>query len=128
MSSLINGGLTVVFSPLISLIQDQVDTLSQQGVPAEALTSATEMDEVRRIWDDVFANQTRLLYITPERFKASPALTSKLKSLLDRGQLKTFVIDEGTPHAHIRALGHDTPFSYARFSPFFLSCLLRVRP
>ena len=95
LSSLVAGGLTVVFSPLLSLIQDQVATLSQQGVHAEALTSATEPDEARRIWDDVFNDKTRLLYITPERFKASTALNNKLRSLYERGKLSTFVIDEG---------------------------------
>lgn len=93
--SLVAGGLTVVFSPLISLIQDQVDTLTQQGLPARALTSATEMEDVRRVWDEVFAGQTRLLYITPERFKASAALGNKLQSLHNRGALSAFVIDEG---------------------------------
>lgn len=102
LAALAAGQLTVVFSPLVSLIQDQVNTLTLQSIPAVALTSATDAEEVPRIWAKVFSGETRMLYITPERFAASTTLTAKLTSLYNQGRLTAFVIDEGQPSRRMR--------------------------
>ena len=61
------GGLTLVVSPLISLMQDQVATLRQRGLPAAYLNSALDADQQRVILDAVLAGRVRLLYCAPER-------------------------------------------------------------
>lgn len=61
------GGLTVVVSPLISLMKDQVDTLVTQGVPAVTLNSSLSYDAMVRILADLGAGRLRLLYVSPER-------------------------------------------------------------
>ena len=65
--ALVTGGLTVVVSPLISLMKDQVDTLTTQGVPAATLNSTLSYDEMARTLADLEAGRIRLLYVSPER-------------------------------------------------------------
>src|SRR5437667_327210 len=65
--ALMTGGLTVVISPLISLMQDQVGTLEVRGLPASYLSSTLDADRRRRILTAVLAGETKLLYCAPER-------------------------------------------------------------
>ena len=88
--------MTVVFSPLIALIQDQVTGLRSQGIAAEALSSATPGEEVGRIWRDVHSGHTKMLYVTPERYGQVPSFKEHLASLHREGKIRAFVIDEGT--------------------------------
>ncbi len=65
--ALINPGVTIVVSPLLSLMKDQVDSLRQNGIAAAALNSATPREEVNPILRSAYNGETKLLYVTPER-------------------------------------------------------------
>ncbi len=60
-------GLTVVISPLIALMKDQLDFLIRKGVPAARLDSTLTKEENRQLFDDLYAGKLKLLYISPER-------------------------------------------------------------
>lgn len=65
--ALINPGVTIVVSPLLSLMKDQVDSLRQNGIAAAALNSATPREEVNPILRSAYNGEIKLLYVTPER-------------------------------------------------------------
>lgn len=65
--ALLNSGLTLVISPLISLMKDQIDSLKQNGIEAAALNSTTPQDEVNPILRNAYEGKIKLLYMTPER-------------------------------------------------------------
>ena len=102
------GGVTLVVSPLIALIKDQVDALRARGIPAAALTSAASPDEQRDILDGIRAGLYTLVYVAPERFK-SPRFMDALRS--NGARLALIAIDE----AHcISEWGHDFRPEYRR--------------
>ena len=65
--ALINPGVTIVVSPLLSLMKDQVDSLRQNGIAGAALNSATPREEVNPILRSAYNGEIKLLYVTPER-------------------------------------------------------------
>lgn len=65
--ALMNPGLTLVISPLISLMKDQIDSLNQNGIHAAALNSTTPQEEVNPILRKAYEGEIKLLYMTPER-------------------------------------------------------------
>lgn len=65
--ALVNPGVTIVVSPLLSLMKDQVDSLRQNGIAAAALNSTTPREEVNPILRSAYNRETKLLYVTPER-------------------------------------------------------------
>lgn len=65
--ALMNAGVTLVISPLISLMKDQIDTLKQNGINAAALNSTTPQEEVNPILRQAYEGKIKLIYITPER-------------------------------------------------------------
>jgi ATP-dependent DNA helicase RecQ len=102
------GGVTLVVSPLIALMKDQVDALTARGVPAVSLTSHAGAGEQAEILDGIRAGQYTLVYVAPERFR-SPRFVDALRSIA--GRLALIAIDE----AHcISEWGHDFRPDYRR--------------
>ncbi len=98
--AIVTNSLTVVISPLIALMKDQVDALSVVGVPAAALNSSLSPEEEAEIVSKLRSGDLRLLYVSPERLLLPATL-----ALLKRSKgVARFAIDE----AHcISAWGHD---------------------
>ena len=87
--ALLRKGTGVVVSPLIALMQDQVDALRALGVRAGFLNSSQDPDERRLVEAEFLTDQLDLLYLAPERLRAESTLR-----LLDRGTISLFAIDE----------------------------------
>ncbi|MBK1713008.1 DNA helicase RecQ [Rubrivivax gelatinosus] len=105
-------GVTVVVSPLIALMHDQVGALDEVGVPSAFLNSTLDGDETRRVERDLLAGRLVLLYAAPERI-LTPRFLAMLESLAERGQLALFAIDE----AHcVSQWGHDFREEYLGLS------------
>src|SRR5882672_4198992 len=106
--ALVSAGLTVVVSPLISLMKDQVDALQASGVPATFLNSSLKADEARSRLRGLHTGEYRLLYVAPERIMLSGFLSD-----LRRWNVNLLAIDE----AHcISEWGHDFRPEYRRLA------------
>ena len=87
--ALVRGGLTVVVSPLVALMQDQVAALRLAGVAADAIHSLNSREENVAIWRRVAAGELRLLYLAPERL-----MTERMLAALARLPLSLIAVDE----------------------------------
>jgi len=106
--ALIRPGTAIVVSPLIALMQDQVDALQQLGIKSAFLNSTLHAGEQRMIEEDLLAGAFDLLYLAPERL-----LNGYMLNLLDQCELALFAIDE----AHcVAQWGHDFRKEYQQLS------------
>jgi ATP-dependent DNA helicase RecQ len=87
--AMIFGGLTLVVSPLVALMEDQVMALKLAGIPADSINSTRTRDENVAVWRRVAAGELRMLYIAPERL-----MTERMLAALAKLPVNLIAIDE----------------------------------
>lgn len=111
------NGVTIVISPLIALMKDQVDNLKANGINAEYINSTQNLENIDRIIDSCRQGEIKLLYIAPERLE-NEFFKRKLRKL----NISQLAIDE----AHCVSMwGHDFRKSYSLINDFINSLIVR---
>lgn len=102
--------LTLVLSPLVALMKDQVDTLQRKGIEATFVNSSLDRQERNRRYKQIASGEFCLLYVTPERFRKE-----EFVSVIDQREIVLLAVDE----AHcISEWGHDFRPDYTRVGEF----------
>ena len=108
LSSLLFPGMTLVVSPLLALMKDQIDALRRRGIEAERLDSSLDEDDYRRVTADIRSGRVKLLFVAPERLG-----NERFLSLIHGQRISLLAIDE----AHcISAWGHNFRPDYLKLA------------
>lgn len=112
--ALLLPGVTLVVSPLIALMKDQIDALAARGIAAKRLDSTLSLDEYRATMRDVRNGTLRMLYVAPERFQ-----NERFREMLRQARVSLFAVDE----AHcISEWGHNFRPDYLKLVEFSRQC------
>lgn len=107
-------GLTLVVSPLLALMKDQIDALAERGIKASRLDSTQTLEEYRQVMDDIRNGELRLLYVAPERFN-----NERFRTSIANVKVALFAIDE----AHcISEWGHNFRPDYLKLIEYAKAC------
>ncbi|HSQ89822.1 DNA helicase RecQ [Romboutsia sp.] len=116
--ALVLEGITIVISPLISLMKDQVDTLKTMGIEAELINSSLSANEYNLVLENIKEDKYKIIYVAPERLDSLDFI-----NLIKSKNISQVAIDE----AHcVSQWGHDFRVSYKRI-PYFIRSL-ETRP
>ena len=108
--ALLLPGVTLVVSPLIALMKDQIDALTAKGISASRLDSSLTLDEYREVVQKLRSGELRLLYVAPERFN-----NERFRAILKHVRISLFAVDE----AHcISEWGHNFRPDYLKLAGF----------
>lgn len=112
--ALLLDGLTLVVSPLIALMKDQIDALRRRGIAAERIDSTLTAEQTGDVMRDVRGGTLRLLYVAPERFN-----NERFREAIVRAKIALFAVDE----AHcISEWGHSFRPDYLKLARFAKAC------
>jgi ATP-dependent DNA helicase RecQ len=112
--ALVLPGLTLVVSPLIALMKDQIDALVSRGVPAARLDSSLSAEATRLVTEQARSGALRMLYVAPERFS-----NERFRELVGQLRVSLFAVDE----AHcISEWGHNFRPDYLKLARFARQC------
>jgi ATP-dependent DNA helicase RecQ len=115
--ALILQGLTIVISPLISLMKDQVDAIKEMGIPCSYINSSLSSEEFNEVLNGIKEEKYKILYIAPERLD-----NIEFYTIISRIPISQIAIDE----AHcVSQWGHDFRASYKRIAGFIERLMVR---